>query len=60
MKKRDLVKEWEVIFRRVDQKVKKYCPLSDKEINRIIHEVRKKRATTRTGMKVSKIRSTTG
>jgi hypothetical protein len=39
----NVIKDLEDLYRRVDQKVKKYGPLSDKEINDIIHQSRKKR-----------------
>ena len=39
----DVVKDLERIYRKVDQKVKKYGPLSDEEINEIVQEGRKKR-----------------
>jgi AbrB family looped-hinge helix DNA binding protein len=39
----DVIKDLEDLYRRVDQKVKKYGPLSDKEINDIIQQSRKKR-----------------
>lgn len=39
----NVVKELENLYRRVDQKVKKYGPLSDEEINTIIQQSRKKR-----------------
>jgi AbrB family looped-hinge helix DNA binding protein len=38
----DVVKDLERIYRQVDQKVKKYGPLSDEEINQIVQESRKK------------------
>jgi AbrB family looped-hinge helix DNA binding protein len=39
----NVIKDLEDLYRRVDQKVKKYGPLSDKEINGIIQKSRKKR-----------------
>jgi AbrB family looped-hinge helix DNA binding protein len=39
----NVIKDLEDLYRRVDQKVKKYGPLSDKEINGIIQQSRKKR-----------------
>lgn len=39
----NVIKDLEDLYRRVDQKVKKYGPLSDEEINGIIQQSRKKR-----------------
>lgn len=39
----DVVKDLKRIYRKVDQKVKKYGPLSDEEINEIVQQSRKKR-----------------
>ena len=39
----NVIKDLEALYRRVDQKVKKYGPLSDEEINGIIQQSRKKR-----------------
>jgi AbrB family looped-hinge helix DNA binding protein len=39
----NVIKDLEDLYRRVDQKVKKYGPLSDEEINGIIRQSRKKR-----------------
>ncbi len=38
-----VTKDLENLYRRVDQRVKKYGPLSDEEINTIIQQSRKKR-----------------
>jgi AbrB family looped-hinge helix DNA binding protein len=39
----NVIEDLQDLYRRVDQKVKKYGPLSDKEINGIIQQSRKKR-----------------
>jgi len=39
----NIVKDLERIYGRVDQKVKKYGPLSDQEISQIVQESRRKR-----------------
>ena len=39
----NVIKDLENLYRKVDQKVKKYGPLSDEEINGIIQQSRKRR-----------------
>lgn len=43
----DVAKDLERLYERVDKKVAKYGPLSDEEINEIVHQVRHERRERR-------------